>query len=221
MKNCAKDFCFNMLDSFTVNARRNREISEGIESARLFEMGEAYNKLHCKTTTGLQETSKSRILYFYEIYRKNFGRNASKNLKKVEVCRLFRYEVARKSFQKCLNFGGSSSFEESLSAIVRFDAIITDAIGSFGTIVKTFRVPERSLFPVIKEDVHSRDNLTNKPQNRDTFSQDSEPRMKILHLIVAFNILTICFELCCQNCPVASSMNSLKCFCLDLAQSAP
>lgn len=138
-----------------MNTWRDQKVHHVVESANLSKMIEAYKNLYCKTTTGRRDTSRSRTVQFHKLCWEYFASDVSIASMQVGVDQLFKDYVARRRFRKFLKFGGSISVETSLSVFIIFDAIITDAIDSFGTILETSRLPERSLIPISNEHVCS------------------------------------------------------------------
>lgn len=74
-----------------------------------------------------------------------FVSNDRNDSKEFGVSQRFKNEVARNGTKSSSKFGVYSCFVTSLSALIQFNTIISDAIDSFRTIVETCQLSEKPL----------------------------------------------------------------------------
>lgn len=93
-----------------------------------------------------------------------------------------------------LKHGGSTTAETSLSAPIRFDSAMADAIDSFSLIVQSSLFSDRSLFQCDNNKSKAKENYMFKSNKGGTIPEDSLPRMKHLLPTAASSPLTSCLE---------------------------
>lgn len=104
-----------------------------------------YVTLHGKNPRDVRETSRWKLASLQNISCEEHSGKACKDIGKFENDHPFKYEAARRAFKTFLEYTGYRSAETSLFALIQFDDVMTDAIGSFSLFFQSFQSTERSL----------------------------------------------------------------------------
>lgn len=104
---------------------------------------------------------------------------------------LFENEATRAAFKTFIKHGGSSTDETSISALLRFDAVMTNSIES---LAEFFTSPETGTKNAAQEgDIRGSDVLLSRTNKVGAVPQESPRKLKLMLPIAASNPLTFCF----------------------------
>lgn len=124
----AKDYYFKMLGYSSIFAKRGQEPNNVLEDARYSESKKAAVKACKGNSSEVRDTFWWMQATFFEIRRSGLDSACSGETERSGTDERFRNVVAKRRFQKVSRFGATSSSETSISSLIRFDAIMTDAI---------------------------------------------------------------------------------------------
>lgn len=209
-KKAAKDYYFNMLGYSSIFAKRGQEVNKVLEDARCRERKEAHAKMWKENSSGLRDTSWWRRATFSDICRSGCDSGWSGETERPGTDELFRNDVARRAFQKFLKYGGTSSSETSISSLIRFDAIMTDAIDSLANNIdamQTIQVCHTGTDTVPPDVVINRPTI---PSRGGTVPQESLRKLKLLLPLAARNLLCFCYKIFRKRCPECSESECVE-----------
>lgn len=198
-KKCAKDYFFEALGYNCIMAKKTSQKNEDVDDLREQQSKEAYEKLHGLNKDGSRDTSKWRQSEYNNICAQHMKSTIS-GLGPVTTDRLFKNEIAKNAFKKFVRFGCAPSAEISISALIRFDAIITDAVDALMKSANVSEdVAETNEFDMIplQTGIQRGRSLLNRGG---TVPQESLKRLKVMLPIAAANLLSECFEIMQQYC---------------------
>lgn len=135
---------------------------------------------------------------------------ACKDAEIFEKDHVLKLEAARRPFKKLLKYRSCRSAETILQALIRFDAIMTDTIDSFSSIVQSSQLSDRSLLQFNDADANVGAYFVINYNKGSTILQHSLRKIKHLLLTVASYLLTSCFQIFCVNCTDTFSSTLLE-----------
>lgn len=143
-KKSARDCHFEMLAYSTIFARNTGDEIDVLESGRLFEMKHAYVKLNYQCPARGGDTSSCTVVPFQHICGEDYAGKA-RRLLYLRKRTVMKNEAVRRAFKEFLKYGCSMTAKTSLSALITFDAIISDTINSMFFCLPNARLFDRSL----------------------------------------------------------------------------
>lgn len=178
--------------------RKNPKRQNSLEAEQVSELREASQSLSTALACNEPDTSKWRQASFIDIcHCEKVG--LSNEMERAGADALLNNDVARQAVWKFITFGGSSSPETSLSALIRFDTLNTDAIDGPATYLGKLQdtvVSEQDfeLKPASGAGVQAK--IANRA---DAVAQESSRILKHLLLVAVVNVLTECYQTLCWN----------------------
>lgn len=208
-KKCAKDYFFEALGYNCIVTKKPSQENDDMDNSRVHQVKEAYGKLYGLNKNGSRDTSKWRLSNYNSICAHHMKSTIS-GLAPVPTDRLFKNEIDKNAFKKFVKFGCVPSAEISISALTRFDTIITDAVDALmqsadvgGEVVET-NEPNEIHLPAGIQGYQKRINRGG------TAPQESLKRLKVMLPIAAANLMSECFEIIQQHCNLSQEKFNLE-----------
>lgn len=122
------DRFFEAFGNISIVAKKASSGNNDLGNARATHMRETYGKLYVLNQNGFRVTFKWRTIIYEALCTTQMVWDVSTSPPEKIDCFL-NNEVAKSAFRKFAKYGCVSTAKTSISALIRFDAIITDLVG--------------------------------------------------------------------------------------------